>query len=112
MFLFLCLIYLFVIVFSTGIAGGTVTTFLPLVVYLIMTLVMCPSILAGSNFKSENDAYAANLERMFHLNDEKSVSVSIRKTYTNHHDDDILDEKSNNSVKSFHSYKSAKDELK
>ena len=39
-----------------GIAGGTVGTFLPLVVYVAMTLAMCPNVLAGKSYKSENDA--------------------------------------------------------
>ncbi len=31
-------------------------TFLPLIVYVAMTLAMCPNILAGKSYKSENDA--------------------------------------------------------
>ncbi len=76
-------------------------TFLPLVVYLVMTLVMCPNVLAGVNFKEENDVYAANVERMFLNEDEKRISP-VGDSYQR----DILDEPSMNSVKSFKSYHS------
>ena len=92
---------------TLGIAGGTVTTFLPLVVFAVMTLVMCPSIIAGSNFKKENDVYAENLERMFHLDDKSIAPVkkkNVRETYDDPEEKVI--EKSNFSIKSYHSYDS------
>ncbi len=72
-----------------------------------MTLVMCPNILSGRNFKDENDIYAANLDRMFHPENYQDkgkdkvhpVSSSYEKSY------DIL-EKSMNSVRSFRTYRS------
>ncbi len=76
-------------------------TFLPLVVYLLMTLVMCPNVLAGVSFKEENDVYAANVERMFLNEDEKRV-IPVGDSYHR----DVLDEPSMNSVKSFQSYHS------
>ena len=85
-----------------GIAGGTVSTFLPLVVYLIMTLVMCPNILSGTNYrnKRKGDIHAANVERMFQPDKDKVVAVE------NDYDGGMLDERSMNSVKSFRSYSS------
>ena len=103
-----------------GIAGGTVTTFLPLIVYLIMTLVMCPNILRGANFKDENDVYSERIQQMFHIDDEKSIvpeKKGIRKSNNEDDDndnggnggDDILDQMSHNSVKSFRSYTSTRE---
>ena len=91
---------------SLGIAGGTVSTFLPLVVYVVMTLVMCPNILSGRNFKDENDIYAANLDRMFHPESYqgKDKVHPVSSGYEKSHD--MLDEKSMNSVRSFRSYRS------
>ncbi len=77
------------------------STFLPLVVYLIMTLVMCPNILSGRNFKEENDTFAANMYRMFHPDYDKKV-LPVSNSYENA--TDMLDERSMNSVRSYHSY--------
>ena len=89
-----------------GIAGGTVSTFLPLLVYAIMTLVMCPNILSGRNFKDENDIYASNMDRMFHPESyrDKDKVLPVTSSYEKSHD--MLDERSMNSVRSFRSYRS------
>ena len=76
------------------------STFLPLVVFVIMTLVMCPSVLTGTNYKAENDKFVANMERMFHPENVKVLPVS--KSYED--SNDILDERSMNSVRSYRSY--------
>ncbi len=96
------------------------STFLPLVVFLIMTLVMCPSILAGTNYKAENDELAANMGRMPQQPDNEKVQpvsksyekvqpvsksyekvLPVSKSYedSNH----IVDEWSMNSVRSYRS---------
>ncbi len=83
------------------------TTFLPLVVFAVMTLVMCPSIIAGSNFKKENDEYAENLERMFHLDDKSIAPVkkkNVRETYED--PEEKVDVRTNLSVKTYHSFDS------
>ena len=75
---------------------------------MVMTLVMCPNILSGRNFKDENDIYAANLDRMFHpenYQDKGKDKVHpVSSSYEKSHD--MLDEKSMNTVKSFRTYRS------
>ena len=80
-------------------------TFLPLVVYLVMTLVMCPNILSGINYKDENDKFVANMERMFHPDYGQKVATSVAKSYDD--SDDVSGEKSFGSAKSYHSPRSA-----
>ena len=61
------------------------STFLPIVVYFAMTLAMCPNLLAGKSYKSENDAEEearekkrSSLDRVYpveaYKDDEKELS--------------------------------------
>lgn len=91
------LLFMKLLLLCLGIAGGTVNTFLPLVVYVIMTLVMCPNILSGTNFRHQRkaDIHAANAERMFQPDEDKVVAVEHAQ------DVGMFDERSMNSVKSY-----------
>ena len=69
-----------------------------------MTLVMCPNILSGANFKEENDVFTANMEKMFHPDYEKVMPVS--RSYET--STDMMDERSMNSLRSFRSHRTNK----
>jgi hypothetical protein len=71
---------------SKGIASGTVGTFLPLIVFSIMTLYMCPVVVAGKSFKLENEAAKGEKEK------DRKQRDRVHPTEAYRGDDDVSEE--------------------